>query len=435
MPTRALALFFAAYFALGNVPRVLPIQFFRGIGVSLTEFALYFGCGLYIFFNIGRIRFPAELLGASFLLIVSLLWGVLQHGASPAPILYCARLIVALLSSFALGHAFFRIHGGRVDQVLIRYIILPLAGCTLIGWVIYLVFPDSVKLWLFLATVGIQFIGDPHSHRFISTFFDPQYYSCIAVMGMWCVTVLYLHDRRRWHMPMLLFLGLAVFLSLSRSGIATLVFTAAWIGLFRIPRFRLSAKMVALIYLGIVGIGLSLPLFSYIWARMVEKWTTLTTDASALQRLVTATKALQVFSDNPMMGVGYNYIPLLGNSDISDTPFYDSSLLSFLVTMGILGFVPFCTLFALFFARAAGRLKNALPRKPAVADDLKEFMIVYLVVVVIFTSQFDNVLIYQFWLIPVMALFSYFCCLEDETDRPAACSPAWAEPASGRPKS
>jgi O-antigen ligase len=170
--------------------------------------------------------------------------------------------------------------------------------------------------------------------------------------------------ERVWLVPLAAVVTLALALTLSRSA-----YLAMLAGLFVFGLLR-SVKLLAAGGILLVLMTAVLPpvqsrfftLVDNIESVFVDNYTL--PDASARLRFASWSEAWQLFQEDPILGQGYNrykYAALelgtLKDLNIHSASGSDSSLLNILATTGILGFLPFFTVY-IFLAQQAWRQRK-----------------------------------------------------------------------------
>src|SRR5579872_1196726 len=209
---------FSFYIISGNLFRLISAGFEHNL--LITEFILYAFSVLTFFvfpFNISCFLF--------FFLFVfsSMMFGSFYNGVHLPSLMYGIRLIGMVFSGIVIGNLLFRKYGFSIRDFL-KYFESVYLKNLFLGMVIFIFFPSSRSFWLFLSNFGIQFNGDPHIGRFVSTYFDPNYFGaicCIPFLISLHLCKNFSEKKGKWK-PFLFFLG-ALF-TWSRSGIATLLF-------------------------------------------------------------------------------------------------------------------------------------------------------------------------------------------------------------------
>ena len=394
------------YLVLGNSTRLIPTS--PGTdNLSLGEFGLYAlttGCLMFhrklLLFNL------KSLLPFALFLALSSVYGAMLNGFSASALFYSVRLLLLLASGLTAGYYLFSIFKGDLLKV-VNYFLGTYLCVALLAFVIYVTFPDSRDLWTFLRGFGVEFFGDPHQRRLVSSYFDPNYYGAIAVFPF---TLSVLAYQRVWKTRYLLLAGLfavSVVLTGSRSGIATL---AAVVGVFAlsgvlhlVTKRRVKRSLLIVIPAALFLFALASPVYLNALTRTWSRIAALSTDASAQARFSSFELGFSLFAEQPIFGVGYNYLLIYAQRARGLTSL-DSSLQVILVNFGAVG-----TLFiaALVFWWGVTLWRRFSGGGQTFAFRCTRYFLLYLFVVIVFTSQFNNVLFYQFWLFPVLALATY----------------------------
>jgi O-antigen ligase len=138
---------------------------------------------------------------------------------------------------------------------------------------------------------------DPQGRRLVSTVLDPNYAGALLMLGVLLLGGKVVAGVKvpAWRLLLLL---TALVLTLSRSSfLALLVGSTVLVAARGIPKRALK--------LGIIAAVLVAPVMPRLIA-FATSFNKLSLDASALARLVNWGKALRVWSDNPLMGIGFN---------------------------------------------------------------------------------------------------------------------------------
>jgi len=328
---------------------------------------------------------------------LSTLYGSFLHGIDLASVLYSFKLIAMIASGVVLGEVLHKKYQGDVDQVS-SYFIKIFSWVLFLGIAIFIFFPRAHYFFQLLQNFGIGFLGDPHQRRFISPFFDPNYYSAIASIPL--ILLWTLKEKKRGH-HLLFFLFLAsIFVSFSRSGIASCILLLFIMGLVH----WMGQKVLQARHLLFVALFTFLLTFYsqeglYFFNRLLH----IGEDPSALARLITFQQGAAIFFEYPFFGTGYNYLShLLQNK--SSILSIDSSSLSTLVNFGLIPCLTFLFWGVFWSIRSFRRLMHPL----------FSWLYLYLVISIFFTSQFNNLLYYQYYAIPMIALFTFLLRRERE---------------------
>lgn len=353
---------FALFMVGGNFFRLLPLDRFPS-HISLLEVTLYVWAFPLYFAKVRR----------SFLLITwivfSCLYGALLHGFDLASSLYALKLIGMIGAGVALGEQF------ASRRELGAFLLKVFGRVVALGYFIFFVFPKAHLFFSLLEGYGVHFHGDPHMRRFISPFFDPNFYAAIA-----CIPLILSWQAKRW--PLFGAIFLSIVLTFSRSGIATAF--SLLLAMLLSVRWKLNGQGLLFVLL------LALPAFFpqeifHLIARSVE----MGSDPSALARLETFRFAIESFCEHPFFGTGYHYL---------SSSFYEASGrlspdASMLILLTDFGLIP---VLVMAFG-ACIWLINHFQR---------DLLFFYLAICILFTSLFNNLLLYPYWLIPVVAILT-----------------------------
>lgn len=206
---------------------------------------------------------------------------------------------------------------------------------------------------------------DPQGRRLVSTMLDPNFAGIVIIVAL-LMRLARVAEGMRDRMAPIALLSVAVLLTVSRSALLALA-----AGLFVIVAARgLSMRLVRLF---LVGTICSLP-FITIFLAFASGFNKLRVDASALQRLIPWIRALELMSDYPLLGVGFNAINwaqkergwhVIGGADVS----LDGGLLFVGAMTGIVGLLLYGAILGSVVrrARAIWRDQNAEPANRAFA--------------------------------------------------------------------
>jgi hypothetical protein len=406
-PNRALGWCFvwstAAYLALGNLPRFLPLGPFKS-NILLSEAVFYLLGMMSLVASRKRLGIPIEMVVIPLLILCSYLIGVLKYGYDIVAMLYGVRFSMMALCCTALGFVLFERYGNRADLVLRNLVIYPILVSTLIGWLLFFLFPDAAKLWLALQLVGITFSGDPHSRRLLSAYFDPNYYCVVVIFGAICALLVYQLNGRRTNLLLAIFFVVSALFTVSRSGLAQLFMVAGAAVLIRGRQLRITKAGIFGFACAIIALAAAFPVLQEALERAVLRFQGPSTDLSTMARVYSAHLAMDVLQKNLLFGIGFNYVPHLYSTITS----FDASLLMILATMGLVGALLFLSINYLFVARAIHFARRAEASILGNASSIGPYLTLYIVTTVLFSSNFNNILFYQFWFVPVFVVLNYF---------------------------
>jgi len=415
---------FVLHLGIGNLSRLVPVPW-AGDDLPLGELLLYAAAAAYLAAHRRAWSSLALITPALLIFVLSYTFGLVTHGFALRPLLYLARLVALMTTAaavaFVLAETMPALTAGRRCLLLAPYLIaVPL------GFAIRLVFPDSIDLWRNLGTVGVSFAGDPHVDRFVSPYLDPNFYATIGMIPLGLAVWLWLRSRR---------LGYAVFATVvlasilgsgSRSGLFALGATAALVILLEVRRGgRGWRRLVLPNGRTIAACAATLLVLAPFWVgtlattvvRVTGTATIVTTavsvvggaaavpvvgvviDPSALARVQTASYGLDILAAHPITGLGYDYLTESTRRDLG-TPSLDSSVLATLCNLGIL----LTVLLTVLVFRSAWSTRRRLAASGD-ASRAFDWLLAYVGVVVVAASLVNNVLYYQFWLLPVAVMW------------------------------
>lgn len=162
------------------------------------------------------------------------------------------------------------------------------AGITLVflGFVQFLFVPNL----LFLSPYG----WDPHKMRIVSSFLDPNFIGVVFVFLASFSLSKYLYKKNLGLVLTFLFSSIAIFLTFSRSSYLAFLCALAVIGILK--SFKITSLIVLIFS------------FSFIFVPQARERITgaITFDETAKARVESWQKALRVFKDHFLIGVGFN---------------------------------------------------------------------------------------------------------------------------------
>lgn len=402
------------YLSFGNIFRFITIPGFRD-NILITEAFLYLILFMYAILSGLIINANYNISPIYFIIILSALYGIVINGFEVKPILYSIRLILLLFSGVVAGYILFRHYRDRISKA-INFILMIYLSTLIISLFIYIIFPNSVDLWQFLRGFGIIFNGDPHINRLISTYLDPNYYAAIACFPLLiCLDLYKTTNKIRYFFLSVLFM-LSILLTSSRSGIATMVGVLVIVYrseiIMGLTKYKYKKSVMYSSVLLFFVFVVSLPAYYNNVANMLTRLFTMGEDASALTRLSSFRFGLSIFLEHPFLGIGYNYLSVY-MQEYSTLSSVDSSLLSTLINFGLLFTFLIMIFFLFWFIKGSVRLKSVKSQYRQLRYLFHSFVL-YIILILIFTSQFNNVLYYQFWLFPIVMFGTYLTLLTKE---------------------
>ncbi|MFH1546345.1 MAG: O-antigen ligase family protein [Patescibacteria group bacterium] len=207
------------------------------------------------------------------------------------------------------------------------------------GFILLRVFPD-------FAAAGLTEAGwDPHVGRLASTFFDPNFTGGVFAFLLAILGGKFLREQKFAKQVFLIaiagILGIALFLTFSRSALLALGFSGLILGIFGSRKI-----LLAMLAVGILGMSISPRLAE----RVGEFTQSMESISGESQQILDPTAQLRVDSwqegwriwrENPFLGVGfgaYKFQQTFSSEDSHAATGSDASLLNVGATTGFLGF-------------------------------------------------------------------------------------------------
>lgn len=413
---RFLLLSIAAFLALGNLPRVLPVPAAFG-NLNLSEIALY-ALAFTVFpiriFSILRTTLGMTLVFGT---IFSTCVGLLKWGIDLTAVLYSSRLIAQIAIAHLVGSILAEKFQSPQNPIIANYL-LTYAAIAAIAILLLTLFPNSTDLWKTLSSLGVEFAGDPHINRLVSLYFDPNFYATIIVLP----TAIALHgalsEKRISYIAASTLLTLTLFLTVSRSGISLLLLLAMSYTILQAPRLHLI-KFPEIIIPAVPLFILAIAVAALLSLEQVDRLATRLAqglgDASSTARFESFSLGLKLLKEEFLLGYGYNFaLPFIRENGRNGI---DSSLQLFILTYGALPAAVITIIAAIKFYIIDWNLKqhSNRPTAPAPASAHAQWRIViyYFLVTLLWAANFNQVLFYPFWIIPTLAFIFLFEKISD----------------------
>ncbi len=389
---------FALYIACGNLFRWIEAPFLSD-NVVLSELLLYpFALCSLLFLRIDKKTY-LKLAIFGLCLSASWIYGSLLQGYDLIALSYALRLFGIVLSAFVIAKAWEWFFASDIRK-LFQWLCTLYGFSAVLGFILFFFFSSSEALWLFLQDYRILFRGDPHEGRFVSVYFDPNYYACIVGIPLTLSLALLRQGEKRYFW-IASFFFLSALLTWSRSGIFLLcTFGVFFFAKAYFPRHLLRPRHL-LWSLALLLILIGALLYSKEeWLFFLSRLFHIQEDISAISRLETFRFGLNLFYESPLFGLGCNFLYLLAKETFGLSSI-DSSLLALLIQFGaipsfVFAVYAFFELRKLFYKTHDSLLNTWLP--------LFRF---YGAGVVFFCSFFNNILLYPFWLLPFLSLLFF----------------------------
>jgi len=227
---------------------------------------------------------------------------------------------------------------GAFDAAVLLFAVFGIFQAVFLPGFAQLVYPESV----------LYVDWDPQGHRLVSTFLDPNYAGALLTIGLLLYAGRLSMGERvpLWRVAVLL---TALALTLSRGSVLAFGFGLVVVLLIR----GVSARALKIAAVFALLAAPAVPrLISFAAA-----FNKLGVDASALERLVSWSRALRVLADSPILGVGFNTYGYVGRfygfEERGRAVFgLDGGLLFIAVMTGIVGFTLFVGMLGLMVMRA-----------------------------------------------------------------------------------
>jgi O-antigen ligase len=244
--------------------------------------------------------------------LLTLIFNWFKYSFSFSSLFYWLRLS-ALLS--------FLVFPLKIDQKTNKFFQLILWSSLIFAFIQYLIWPDftsfSTQNW------------DPHLYRLIGTFFDPTFTGLIFLLFILKIYFNYSSSKLLIFLP---YLGLA--LTYSRSSLLAFFIVFSFISL-KTKKLLLFLSTTLLIFLTI-----------FLLPRMPGEGTKLERTSSIKAKIVNYKEGIKLFSTSPIIGVGYNNLPIIRNNINSHSSSgFDGSLLTIAITTGFIGLILFSKIF------------------------------------------------------------------------------------------
>lgn len=209
----------------------------------------------------------------------------------------------------------------KIDQKTNKFFQLILWSSLIFGLIQYFFWPD------FTAFSALNW--DPHLYRLVGTFFDPTFTGLIFLLF---ILKIYFHYSSSKLLIFLPYLGLA--LTYSRSSLLAFFIVFSFISL-KTKKLFLFLSTTLIIFLTI-----------FLLPRMPGEGTKLERTSSIKAKIVNYQEGIKLFSTSPIIGLGYNNLPVIRASSTSHAASgFDGSLLTIAITTGLIGFFLFSKIF------------------------------------------------------------------------------------------
>lgn len=308
----------------------------------------------FLFGHIGRVLWPGELLGRinplDLVVVAMVVYAAIRH-IRPVRNYWLIGFGAIVVLSVVWGGLLFHIFT-QTESILYAVRLALYAQCIAVapglwrndGWLlaqwigVAVSVAGFIQLQIFPA-IPVSYIArfgfDPHNGRLFAVFFDPNLVAGILLITTIVTLGRVLRDARFGTVAALLVQLMAIFATVSRSGLLGLVVAVICVLAALRPRWLLVA---------VAGGMLAVFLSNSLWNRIVGG---IAVDATSQARFASWETAEGVIVQNPVTGIGYNYYqsattaigrfsPRIGQITLAANA-SDSSLLTLWATTGIFG--------------------------------------------------------------------------------------------------
>ena len=400
---------FSAYLLMGSIPRFIS---FDGSSLPINELVLYLYFSL-LFFLIPNLYLKVlrNIAPIISIILFSYLYGLFLNGFDMKSLYYVVRTTFQIIIGVLVGYHIYDLYKDKIKIFIHDYLNLYLI-ISILSIVILIFFPHAYNFYKFLENFGINFYADPQVNRLISVYLDPNLFAMIISLPIFFILADLFNLFRLKLIYFIVFFSICLFLTFSRSGIASfllLIFIYSIIYFIKSIFHTKRVKINSLYIIALMSVGGLVFLSGFVilsFDQIVERLSNSTGGGgSGLLRLESSLLAINAIFENPLFGVGYNYGYVISEertlvSEHSGVQSgFDSSILTILVNFGL---IPSIILF-FFILRAITSIKTN-------NQDILLYWVplkIYLFVVAIFYSQLNNILFFQFWLIPMISMWTY----------------------------
>jgi len=199
-----------------------------------------------------------------------------------------------------------------------KFLNIILFSTVIFGFIQYFFWPNL--------TAMISQNWDPHLYRLVGTYFDPTFTGLILLF-----ILIYIYFSKPKFKNILLIINyLAIALTYSRSTLLSFLLVFSYIFLI-----KKNYKNILIVFFIFITTILVLP-------RLPGEGTKLERTSSVFAKIENYKQGLNIFIKKPILGIGYNNIPLLNyknNLSSHSNSGFDSSLLTMAITTGLIGLI------------------------------------------------------------------------------------------------
>lgn len=349
-------------------------------------------------------KFILPALGFTLVALISWIWGAWDLLLKEQVLSF--SYIVRFVSIVFLGWYVLDQNRSELDKILLN--LFKIVGVVVVlGYLQFYVYPDISKF----STVGGF---DPHIGRLLGTWMDPNFVGGLLafllpiMLGYWYQTE---NLKVKIYLGGLILLSLyALFLTFSRSAYLASIGGLTIFFLLRDPKIILVGIILAAFGLASnqraqERVGELIGTMAAVVLRDTDE-----VDATAKLRVQSWQRSLTLFEKYPVLGIGYNTYRFRGAEEgVVDENFFsaggsDSTLLTILVTTGILGFVFFAWFYADLWIRNFVVWRRAQRTKSFLSGGELNLGFVAGWSAILVHSLFVNSLLFPLIFIPIMVV-------------------------------
>ncbi len=268
---------------------------------------------------------------------------------SPSQILSASFFLVRLVSYFFVSILTINLVSKKTTEQWLNVLLLAGIIFSLAGVFQFVFLPDLAPLQ--------NFGWDPHYFRLVSTTLDPNYTGFILSIFAAVSLSLYLYKKKIWYLFLSFFFTTALILTFSRSSYLAFLAVMLTVGTIKSPKVLVGTAFVFLLT------------FTFIVPARERIIGAFLVDDTATARIISWQKAITIFTDHPVFGVGFNTYrsaqesygffendDQVGGHSGSGA---DSSFLLIAATTGLVGFSFFISWIISILLTLRSKLKNS----------------------------------------------------------------------------
>jgi hypothetical protein len=394
-----------AFLILGNAPRILPIVVTFG-SINVGEIALYMAALAVFLFAKRSVWISNVCLALVVASLLSLFVGLAKWGGDETAIMYNLRFVMQIVAGGMAGSALAARYRDDAEKVMTLYVNLY-AIVSIFALILFFIFPDSSALWTRLSEVGVEFPGDPHEGRLVSFYFDPNLFGTIIVFPIFVGFFLFLRAQKIKVLFYISIFFIALLFTVSRSGLSLFLLMSGCLfliwGVKTLYTLKVNRGLNLIFYVVSLITFISVAFFGSFIDFILDRFMGLSGDGSAYSRWDSFQIGLRLLATEPVLGYGYNF-SLKSVQDLGRIGL-DSSLQSVAVNYGMLIFTLMVMFLFCWWFLISRRLKRAGTNPDLQA--LWRFVILYCALSLIWAGNFNQILFFPFWIVPMVTLISY----------------------------